>query len=132
MAWGERLMAMAINIDNDHKIIHRKVAGDLYTERSLQLVRELGMAVNSHKGFNVLMDMRETETKPEMLDLMQIASACVQLGSDFDSKIAFLIPNTEERIRFAQLFKACMEAQGFEFRPFFDYDAAMEWLSKQE
>jgi len=121
---------MDIKIDIEKKIIHRTVAGDLYTARSLKLVRELGMAVNTYKGYNVLLDMRETATEPEMLDLMQIASACAKLGSDFDNKIAFLIPNTEERIRFAQLFKSCMEAQGFEFRQYFDYEAAMVWLSE--
>jgi hypothetical protein len=77
------------------------------------------------------MDMRETGTKPEMLDLMGIASACAKLRSDPDTKIAFLIPNTEERVRFAQLFKACMEAQGFRFRQFFDRDTAMKWLSEE-
>jgi hypothetical protein len=122
-------MTLATKIDEDKKIIERTVSGDLYTERSLQLVRELAVAVNTHKGYNVLMDMRETETKPEMLDLMQIASACANLGSNFDRKIAFLIPDTEDRVRFAQLFKACMEAQGFEFRHFFDRNAAVRWLS---
>lgn len=122
-------MNLNFEINTDKKIIHRTVAGDLYTERSLKLVRELATAVNARKGYNVLMDMRETETKPEMLDLMQIASVCARLGSNFDRKIAFLIPNTEERIRFAQLFKVCMEAQGFKFRQFFDYETAVKWLS---
>ncbi len=122
------MMVLDIKIDNEKKIIQRTVTGDLYTGRSLKLVRELAMSVNTHKGYNVLMDMRETETKPDMLDLMQIASACTKLRSNFDSKIAFLIPDTEERIRFAQLFKACMGAQGFEFRQFFDREAALEWL----
>ncbi len=121
---------MGIKIDQDKKIIERTVSGALYTERSLRLVRELAIAVNTHKGYNVLMDMRETETEPEMLDLMQIASECAKLGPDVDSKIAFLIPNTEERVRFAQLFKACMEAQGFAFRQFFDPQSAQAWLSK--
>lgn len=121
---------MAIKIDTDKKIIFRTVTGDLYTERSLKLVREIAMVANSHKGYNVLMDMRETETKPEMIDLMMIASACAKLRSDFDTKIAFLIPNTEERVRFAQLFKACMEAQGYRFRQFFDRETAMKWLSE--
>ena len=123
---------MTIRIDQDKKIIERAVTGVLFTERSLKLVRELAITVNTHKGYNVLMDMRETESKPEMLDLMQIASECVKLRSDFKHKIAFLIPNTEERIRFSQLFKACMEAQGFVFRPFFDRDAAVAWLAEQK
>ena len=47
----------------------------------------------------------------------------------FDSKVAFLIPDTEERRRFAELFRTCMEAQGFSFQQFFAEEAAMAWLS---
>ena len=122
---------MTIKIDPDKKIIERAVTGVLFTERSLSLIRELAIAVSTHKGYNVLMDMRETESKPEMLDLLRIASECAKLRSDFKHKIAFLIPNTEERIRFSQLFKACMETQGFAFRPFFDREAAVIWLSSK-
>jgi len=122
-------MKTEIEIDENNKIIQRTVIGELYTERSLSLVRELALSLLTHKGYNVLMDMRETETKPEMLDLMAIASECAKLRSGFNRKIAFLIPDTEERVRFAQLYKACMEAQGFRFRQFFDREAALEWLS---
>lgn len=120
---------MAVVIDDDKRIIQKTVTGKLYTERSLELVRELAINLDSYRGYNVLMDMRETETKPEMLDLMKIASTCAELRTDTDTKIAFLIPNTEERVRFAQLFKACMETQGFKFDQFFDRKTAIEWLT---
>ena len=123
-------MTTGIEIDEEKKIIQRSVSGELYTERSLSLVRELALSLLTYKGYKILMDMRETETKPEMLDLMAIASECAKLRSGFNRKIAFLIPNTERRIRFAQLFKACMEAQSFEFRQFFDRNAALQWLSE--
>jgi hypothetical protein len=126
--WG--LMAMDIKIDSDKKIIEKTETGVMFTERSLSWVRELAFAVQLNPGYNVLMDLRETKANPEMLDLMQIASACAKLRSNFNSKIAFLIPNTEERVRFAQLFKSCMEAQGFEFRQFFDRKTALQWLSE--
>jgi hypothetical protein len=48
---------------------------------------------------------------------------------DFNCKIAFVIPNTKQRKEVAKIFKVCMEAQGFEFRHFFDYEEAIEWLS---
>lgn len=118
-----------LEIDHDCKIIQRTVTGELFSQRSLELVRELAMILDSHKDYHVLMDMRETESKPEMLDLMQIASACAMLTPGFDTKIVFLIPDTEERIRFAQRFKTCMEAQGFQFRQFFDRDSAVAWLT---
>lgn len=122
-------MAPMLDIDEDRKIILRTVTGDLFTERSLDLVRELAMIVDAHRGYNVLLDMRETATKPEMLDLMMISSECAKLRSNFDAKVVILIPNTEERIRFARLFKTCMEAQGFRFRQFFDRDSALKWLT---
>ena len=121
---------LKFTVDREKKLIERTVAGDLCTERSLLLVREIALGLNTHKGFNVLMDMRETETRPEMLDLMEIASTCAKLRTDADAKIAFLIPHTEERIRFAQLFKACMDAQGLRFRQFFDRPSAVAWLTE--
>jgi hypothetical protein len=123
-------MEMDFTVDNDRKIIEKTETGEMFTERSLSWVRELAYAVQLHPGYNVLMDLRETTANPEMLDLMQIASACTKLRSNFDNKIALLIPNTEERIRFAQLFKTCMEAQGFRFQQFFDYETALKWLSR--
>ena len=128
--WEFKIYMPEIKIDNNNKIIHRTVTGDLYTERSLKLVHELAFVVSNHKGYNVLLDMRETVTQPEMLDLMEIASTCTKLRSDFDSKIAILIPNTEERVKFAKLFKACMVAQGFDFTQFFKFENAMDWLSE--
>ncbi len=118
--------------DDTRKIIQKTITGELYTERSLSLVRELAMLVKSHQGYNVLLDMRATVTKPEMLDLLQIASACAQLRSGFNSKAAILIPETEERIQFARLFKSCMETQGFRFNQFFEREAALDWLAKDE
>jgi hypothetical protein len=51
-------------------------------------------------------------------------------GSD-DCQIAFLIPETEERLWFAQLFKVCMEMLGFALRQFSDNESAEAWLSRR-
>jgi len=91
---------MNIKIDKDKMIIEKTETGEMFTERSLSWVRKFACAVKLNPGCNVLMVLRETTVKPEMLDLMQIASACTKLRSNFDSKIAFLRPNTEERVRF--------------------------------
>lgn len=132
-AWlaHEAPVAAGLSVDHERKIITKTVTGELYTNRSLSLVRELALAVNTYRGFNVLMDLRGTVTNPEMLDLLAIASECKKLRSDFNSKIAFLIPDTEERRRFAQLFSACMEAQGFTFQQFTDQAAGINWLAEE-
>ncbi len=120
--------APGVTVDHERRIIRKTARGELYTERSLKLVRELALAVNTHKDYSVLMDLRDTTTRPEMLDLMAIASECTKLKADFESKIAFLVPGDDERMRFAELFKACMQAQGFTFQPFTDEAAALTWL----
>ena len=117
-----------VKIDHEGRIIRKTVGGELYTERSLKLVREIALVVNAHRGYNIMIDLRGTVTHPEMIDLMVIAAECTKLRSDFNRRIAFLIPDTEERRRFAHLFRACMEAQGFTFRQFYGEDAALAWL----
>ena len=124
-------MTADIKIDEERKIIQKTVTGELTGDRSIKVVREIALSLNIHKGYSVLIDIRDTEPKHETMDLMTIAMECSTLGPDFNRKIAILNPDLEERVRFAQLFKACMEAQGFEFKQFLDYDPAIEWLSAE-
>ena len=121
-------MAPDIKIYEDQKIIQRTVTGELHTKRSLRLVQELSVAIKLNKGYHILIDLRDTVTRPETLDLMEIATACSRYRHDFEGKIAFLIPDTDERNKAAKLFRTCMEAQGFVFKQFFDHEAALEWL----
>jgi hypothetical protein len=118
-----------IMIDNDQKIIKRAVSGILHTDRAVNLVRELSMKAELQKGYDILIDLRGAVTAPEMTDLMAIMSAWSRFANSFENKIAVIFPKDEEHTRFAQLFKTCMEAQGFEFRQLFDYDTAIEWLT---
>jgi hypothetical protein len=122
-------MATKIKINNGQKIIKRAVSGVLHTDRAIKLVHELSMAAERQKDYGILMDLRESVTAPEMTDLMAIMSAWSRFAEDFDNKIAFIFSKDEEHTRFAQLFKTCMEAQGFNFRQLFDYDTAIEWLT---
>jgi hypothetical protein len=123
-------MTTDLSIDKRNKIIQRTVSGEIHTERSLQVVREVAATAASHKDYHILMDLREAVASPEMFDLMTISSACSRLGSEFSNKIAFVISyTTERRVRFGERFKACMKAQGFVFELFFDYDHAREWLT---
>ncbi len=121
-------MSPKIRIHEDKKVIHRIVTGELYTARSIKLVRELAVAVKLNRGYGILMDLHDTVTRPETLDLLEIATECYRNKYDFKGGIAFIIPDTEERHRAAKIFKHLMEAKGFKFRQFSDFDAAMHWL----
>jgi len=119
-----------ILVDKDRKILHRKVSGVLYTKRSIELIRGISMAAELYKGYDILLDLRETTTAPEMTDFMAIMSAWSRLGADFDNNIAVVIPKTEQHTRYAQIFEVSMKAQGFHIQQFFETEAAMEWLSE--
>ena len=121
---------MATKIDKDLKIIKRTMSGVLQTDQAIKLVRDLSMAAKLQKGSNILLDLRGTVIGPEMIDLMAITSAFSTQLSTFDDKIALIITYAEGSFRFATLFKACLVAQGFAFNHFYDYNTAVEWLSK--
>lgn len=63
-----------------------------------------------------------------MIDLLEIAAACSKQLIGFGRKIAFLIPDTEQRKLVAKIFKTFMRTEGFKFKQFFDCEAAMGWL----
>ncbi len=114
-----------------HKIgscIQKTETGKLDRVRSLNLIHEISAAIQCHKNQNILVDLRDADVQSDMLDLMSFAAECAKYGSDFNKKIAILIPNTQERIETARLFKSCMDVMGFRLRQFFDYEAAIEWL----
>ena len=122
-------MIAEIAIDNDNKIVRRTLRGEIDTDQALKLVQNVSSSVRVNPGYNILVDIRDTSFHPKMGDLLEIAAECSKQLVGFNRKIAFIIPDTEQRKQVARLFKACMEAQGFEFKQFFEYNAAAEWLS---
>ncbi len=103
-------MIAEINVDNENKTIQRILTGEIDTNQALSLVREISNSVKIHEGYNILVDMRDTTYQPEMMDLLEVAAECSKLLIDFSRKIAFLIPNTEQRKLVAKIFRTCMEA----------------------
>ena len=124
-------MIAEINVDNENKTIQRILTGEIDTNQALSLVREISNSVKIHEGYNILVDMRDTTYQPEMMDMLEIAAECSKHLIDFSRKIAFLIPDTEQRKLVAKIFRTCMEAEGFELKQFFDYEAASKWLCSE-
>ena len=121
-------MIVEIDIDDDDKIVRRTLRGEIDAKQALKLVQNISRSVNLNQDYNILVDMRDTTFHPGMVDLIEIAAACSNQLKNYNHKIAFLIPNTEQRRQVAKLFRTCMEAEGFKFKQFFEYDEASEWL----
>ncbi len=122
-------MIAEISVDSENWTIQRTLSGEIDTIHALSLVREISNSAKIHEGYNILVDMRDTTFHPDMIDLLEIAAECSKQLTGFSCKIAFLIPDTEQRKLVAKIFRTCMEAEDFEFKQFVDYEAATEWLS---
>ena len=121
-------MIAEIFIDNDKKIVGRTLRGEINPNQAFELVKNISLSVNQYRDYNILVDIRDTSFHPKMGDLLDIAAECSMQLEGFNQKIAFLIPNTEQQKQVARLLRTCMEIQGFEFKQFFEYDPAVEWL----
>ena len=121
-------MIAEIGIDIDKKIIQRTLTGEIDTAQALKLVQNISATLNDYPGYNILVDIRDTAFNPDMIDLLEIAAECSKQLIGFSRKIVFLIPDTQQRRLVGKIFKACMDAEGFDFQQFFDGKAAMEWL----
>lgn len=110
--------------------IRKNETGELEFERSLFKIRELVTAADHHRNHNILIDLRETETRLNFIESLTLALEFAKYQETFRNKIAFLIPNDEERIRRAEFVKNSMvKLREFEMDYFTDYEKAIDWLS---
>ena len=105
-------MIAEIDIDIDKKILLRTLTGEIDTGQALKLVQNVAKAVNLNPGYHILVDIRDTTFHPEMIDLLGIAAGCSQQLIGFGRKIAFLIPDTEQRKPVAKIFKGHQASKG--------------------
>ena len=112
--------------------VQKSETGALDRQKSLDLIQDLAVAIQSRQDQNILVDLREAEVQSDLESLTAFARECAKYKSGFDMKIAILIPQTEERVTTARRFKACMDVFGFRLSHFFDYDLAVEWLMRED
>lgn len=122
-------MIAEIDVVHEQKIIIRNLLGEIDPNQAASLINEIAFAVSQHNGYNILVDIRDTTFEPDMGDLLEIATEFSKQLRSHDRKIAFIIPDTAQRRKVAKLFRTCMETQGFRFMQFFDFEAAIDWLS---
>lgn len=110
--------------------IRQNEKGGLDFDKSLLMIRELVIAASHHKDHNILIDIRDTEAKLNFVELLSVALEFAKYEDVFRNKIAFLIPDEEERIRRAEYVrKSLVGVMGFTLEYFTDYEKALDWLS---
>lgn len=110
--------------------IRKNEEGTLDLDRSLTMVKELAVASGYHSGYNLLVDLRQTEPLESFADLLTVAIEFARYQNMFRDKIAILIPDTEERIERAEFFKSGLGTVSFRMEYFTVFEKAIDWLSQ--
>lgn len=122
-------MPKSVKIYKMSDFIRNTVSGTIDRDLSIGIVHELSIAASYHKDHNIMLDLRETDLKADMGDLIEISLEFTRHKEAFQNKIAVLIPDSDERRALSRQFKACMDIQGFEYQHFMDFESAIEWPS---
>jgi len=123
-----------IKIYSMKDFIRKNASGEIDSERSIELVRELSLSANLHVDHNILIDLRETTISIDSIgmgDLMKIVTEFVQFAPSFKNKIANLIPDDADRVSIAKQFGACMNIKHVQYKFFTEFEHAIEWLSEE-
>ena len=115
-------------IDLEQKIIRKSITGELDIKCALKLAEEICDSIESHKDFNILIDIRRTVSRLKILDAMTFVSKFANLSFDYKNRIAWVVSDTDEQVNSAYLVRACMESKGLHFKEFFDYETALGWF----
>ena len=126
-------MSGGYKIYSTKDFIRKDAQGEFDFDKSMSFIREVLTAADFHKGHNLLVDLRETETKVRFTDLLTLAIEFAKYKGVFTNKMAILIPDEPERIERAEYFKAILlGSTEFQFEHFTDYEKATDWLFKIE
>ena len=124
-------MSLGIKVYHVQDFIRKNETGDIDTERSLEIVREICTAANFHADSNILIDLRETTVHSASFgEMNKLTEEFIRLAPGFKNKIAVIIPDEPERIKGGEKLELCMRVHKVKYSLFTDYEKAIDWLSE--
>ena len=123
-------MAKELKVYRIEDFIKLTESGEIDSEKTMAIVRELAGVAKSHSHCNILIDGRET-TVPErsFSEAMQLVTDIVHYRPELPNRLATLVPDNPMRLHSAHLIEACLQLQGFKYKVFTEYEPAIEWLA---
>jgi hypothetical protein len=111
-------------------IIRHNESGNLDYDKSLAIINTIAGTAAYHQDHNILIDFRETTIEGQDWDsVLELSMHMARHKNIFNNKIANVVPEDEERLRVAKLFRACLDLHGFQYQIFTNFEEAVEWLS---
>ena len=123
-------MTMEYTIYSVKDFIRKTPTGRLDIDKSLRIVREILTLAGFHRDHNILVDLQKTEPLSNFGDILKVAIEFAKYQDVFRDKIAFVIPNTPDRLEKAKFFMAALGEATFKIEYFTDFENAIEWFSK--
>jgi hypothetical protein len=123
-------MKTEYKIYNVEDFIRKTPKGELDIDKSIRIVREIAAASGFHHNHNLLIDLRQTEPLRNLGDILTVAAEFAKYQGVFQNKIAFVIPNTPDRIERAKFFIERLGEITFKMEYFTEFEKAIEWFSK--
>ena len=120
-------MATKIKIIIANDFLEVTPDGIINLTTSRQLLVEIAKAEHLPVDYELLVDLRDTQSHLSVLDVYQLAAELCQYGNTFRRKVALLVLpgiNFEQ----ARFFETCSHNRGFSVNAFMDYEKAMRWL----
>ena len=109
--------------------IRKTPKGEHDYDKSIKLVRELAGLAGFHSDRNLLVDLRQTEQLRDFGDVLTVAIEFAKYKDVFRNKVAFVIPNTPDRIKRAKFFIAALGEVKFQMEYYTEFEKAIEWFS---
>lgn len=123
-------MSTDIRIIRAHEFIQATPEGKLELAKSQALLMEIALASAPSKGYDVILDTRNTESHMDVADLWTLAAELHRYREAFSRRTAVLV--SPEQSDYAGFFAVCARERGFEVSAFTHLADAMEWLDRVE
>jgi hypothetical protein len=119
----------AFHVIHIRDFLRSAVTGVIDLELSRHVLHEMAVRANVSGTPRIMIDLRETDAGMSLSDAVELAGSLGHLGLTAGTRIAVLMPDDGDRLKRGLYFQALASGQGYDVRPFLDFESASEWLS---
>jgi hypothetical protein len=124
-------MATKIKIITARDFLEVTPDGIINITTSRQLLVNIAQAEHPPVDYELLVDLRDTQSNLSISDVYQLAAELCQHGDTFRRKVALLVvPGVN--FKQAHFFETCSHNRGFSVNAFTDYEKAIRWILSEE
>ena len=124
-------MNLNIQLIQYSDFIRTTPTGELDLESTRGLMTALAESVDQNSTYPMLIDVRQTSSLLQKLDIFELASSLMQYGSTFRRRTAILTRDDDSYDR-AAFFELVAHNRGYYVNAFSNFEEAIMWLAQEE